>query len=56
MDDRPDFIVRRALRTARHVCAAITLGVGFGAGSVAHAGVPLPVVAEATGMLTSPRW
>jgi serine protease DegQ len=58
MDDRPDFIVRRALasavRTARHVSAAITLGLGLGlgAGSVAHAGVPLPVVAETTGMLT----
>ena len=59
MDDRPDFIVRHALasavRTARHVSAAITLGalsLGLGAGSVAHAGVPLPVVAETTGMLT----
>ena len=56
MDDRPDFIVRRALasavRTARHVSAAITLGLGLGAGSVAHAGVPLPVVSETTGMLT----
>jgi hypothetical protein len=59
MDDRPDFIVRRAfasaVRTARHVSAAIALGalsLGLGAGSVAHAGVPLPVVAETTGMLT----
>jgi S1-C subfamily serine protease len=56
MDNRPDFIVRRALasavRIARHLGAAITLGLGLGAGSVAHAGVPLPVVAETTGMLT----
>ena len=59
MDDQPDFIVRRALpsvaRIARHVSAAIALGalsLGVGAGSVAHAGVPLPVVAETTGMLT----
>jgi S1-C subfamily serine protease len=54
MNDRPDFIVRRALasavRTARHVSAAVTLGLGLGAGSVAHAGVPLPVVAETTGI------
>jgi serine protease DegQ len=57
MDNRFDFIVRRALasavRTARHVSAAITLGglsLGLGAGSVAHAGVPLPVVAKTTGM------
>jgi hypothetical protein len=56
---RSTFIVRRALargaRTARHVSAAITLGalsLGLDAGSVAHAGVPLPVVAETTGMLT----
>jgi serine protease DegQ len=56
MDNRSDFIVRRALasavRTARH-SAAITLGalsLGLGAGSVAHSGVPLPVVAETTGM------
>ena len=53
MDDQPDFIVRRALpsvaRIARHVSAAIALGalsLGLAAGSVAHAGVPLPVVAE----------
>jgi len=59
MDDRRHFIVRRALargaRTARHVSAAITLGalsVGLDAGSVARAGVPLPVVAETTDMLT----
>jgi S1-C subfamily serine protease len=56
MDNRPDFIVRRALASAvrigRHLSAAITLGLGLGAGSVAHAGVPLPVVAETTGMLT----
>jgi S1-C subfamily serine protease len=54
MDNRPDFIVRRtlasAVRTAWHVSAAITLGLGLVAGSVAHAGVPLPVVAETTGM------
>ena len=56
MNERPDFIVRRALaralRTARQVSAAIALSLGLGAGSVAHAGVPLPVVAETTGMLT----
>jgi hypothetical protein len=56
MDNRPDFIVRHALasavRIARHLSAAITLGLGLGAASVAHAGVPLPVVAETTGMLT----
>jgi serine protease DegQ len=57
MGNRFDFIVRRALasavRTARHVSAAITLGalsLGLAAGSVAHAGVPLPVVAETTGI------
>jgi S1-C subfamily serine protease len=57
MDDQPDFIVRRALpsvaRIARHVSAAIALGalsLGLAAGSVAHAGVPLPVVAETTGI------
>ena len=57
MDNRPDFIVRRALpsvvRIARHVSAAIALGalsLGLAAGSVAHAGVPLPVVAETTGI------
>jgi S1-C subfamily serine protease len=57
MDNRSDFIVRRALasavRTARHVSAAITLGalsLGLGAGSVAHSGVPLPVVVETTAM------
>jgi serine protease DegQ len=56
LNERPDFIVRRALasavRTARHISAAIPLGFGLGAGSIAHAGVPLPVVAETTGMLT----
>ena len=56
MNERLDFIVRRALaralRTARRVGAAIALSLGLGAGSVAHAGVPLPVVAETTGMLT----
>ena len=56
MNERPDFIVRRALarvlRTARQVSAAIALSLGLGVGSVAHAGVPLPVVAETTGMLT----
>ena len=56
MNERPDFIVRRALaralRTARQVSAAMALSLGLGAGSVAHAGVPLPVVAETTGMLT----
>jgi len=59
MDNRADFIARRALasaiRTARHVSAAIALGAlsfGLGAGSVAHAGVPLPVVAETTGILS----
>ena len=56
MDNRSDFVVRRALasvvRTTRHVSAVITLGLGLGAASVAHAGVPLPVIAETTGMLT----
>ena len=56
MNERPDFIapraLARALRTARQVSAAIALSLGLGAGSVAHAGVPLPVVAETTGMLT----
>jgi S1-C subfamily serine protease len=56
MNERPDFIVRlalaRALRTARQVSAAIALSLGLGAGWVAHAGVPLPVVAETTGTLT----
>jgi serine protease DegQ len=55
LNELPGFIVRRALasavRTARHISAAIALGFGLGAGSVAHAGVPLPVVAETTGML-----
>ena len=58
MDDEPDFIVvRRAVpsvaRIARRVSAAIALGalsLGLAAGSVAHAGVPLPVVAETTGI------
>src|ERR1700676_3229104 len=57
MDDQPDFIVRRAppsvARIARHVSTAIALGalsLGLAAGSVAHAGVPLPVVAETTGI------
>ena len=54
MNERPDFIVHRtlarALRTARQVSAAIALSLGLGAGSVAHAGVPLPVVAETTGI------
>jgi hypothetical protein len=56
MKERPDFMVRRALaralRTARRVGAAITLSLGLGAGFVAHAGVPPPVIAETTGMLT----
>jgi serine protease DegQ len=59
MGDQPDFIVRRAhpsmARIARRVGAAIALGalsLGVGAASVGHAGVPLPVVAETTGMLT----
>jgi hypothetical protein len=54
MDNQPDFIVRRALarvvRITRHVSAAITLGLGLGAASVTHAGVPLPVIAETAGM------
>jgi serine protease DegQ len=52
MDNRPDFIAS-AVRIARHVRAAITLGalgLGLGAGAVAHAGVPLPIVAETAGM------
>lgn len=54
MDNQLDFIVRRALasvvQTRRHIGGAITLGLGLCAGSVAHAGVPLPVVAETTGI------
>ncbi len=54
MDEQPDFIVRRAFpsvaRIVRRVNAAIALSLGLAAGSVAHAGVPLPVVAEASGM------
>jgi S1-C subfamily serine protease len=52
MDNRLDFIAS-AVRIARHVRAAITLGalgLGLGAGAVAHAGVPLPIVAETAGM------
>jgi S1-C subfamily serine protease len=53
MDNRPDFIVRRSrpsiVRTARRISVAITLGLVLGA-SASHAGVPLPVVAETTGM------
>jgi hypothetical protein len=48
MDNRPDFIVRRALASAAIALGALSLGPG--AGPVAHAGVPLPVVAETTGM------
>jgi serine protease Do/serine protease DegQ len=43
MDNRPDFIVRRALASA-------AIALGLGAASVAHAGVPLPVVAETAGV------
>src|SRR6516165_1131579 len=54
MNDRSDFRVRRALaiavRKVRQVSAAIALSLGLGAGSIAHAGVPLPIVAETTGM------
>ena len=54
MDDRPNFsALASAVRIARHVGAAITLGAlsfGLGAASVALAGVPLPVVAETTGI------
>jgi S1-C subfamily serine protease len=54
MDNRPNFIVRRSrestVRTARRISAAITLGLVLGAASAAHAGVPLPVVAETSGM------
>jgi Trypsin-like peptidase domain len=54
MDNRPDFIVRRSrasiVHTARRISAGITLGLVLGAASAAHAGVPLPVVAETTGM------
>ena len=45
MDNQPDFIVRRALAGV-----VLTLGLGLGATSVAHAGVPLPVIAETAGM------
>jgi S1-C subfamily serine protease len=54
MDNRPNFIVRCALasamRTVRQIGEAIALGLGLAAGSIAHAGVPLPVVAETTGI------
>jgi S1-C subfamily serine protease len=54
MDNRPDFIVRGSsastVRTARRIGAAISLGLVLGVTSAAHAGVPLPVVAETTGM------
>jgi S1-C subfamily serine protease len=52
MDNRRDLIVPRAgiVRIAQRISAAITLGLGLGAGSIAYAGVPLPVVAETTGM------
>jgi S1-C subfamily serine protease len=50
MNNRSDFIVRRSVRTARRISAAITLGLVLSAASAAHAGVPLPVVAETTGM------
>jgi S1-C subfamily serine protease len=52
MDDRPDFIVRRALASAAIALGALSaaIALGVGAASVAHAGVPLPVVAETTGM------
>jgi S1-C subfamily serine protease len=54
MDNRPDFTVHRSgasiARMARHLSAAITLCLGLGAACAAHAGVPLPVVAETTGM------
>ena len=54
MNDRSDFRVRRALaiavRKVRQVSAAIALSLGLGAGSIVHAGVPLPIVAETTGI------
>jgi S1-C subfamily serine protease len=54
MDNRPDFIVHRSraspVRTARRISAAIAFGFVLGAASATHAGVPLPVVAETTGM------
>jgi serine protease Do/serine protease DegQ len=48
MVNRADFIARRALASAAIMLGALSLGLG--AGSIAHAGVPLPVVAETTGM------
>jgi hypothetical protein len=63
MDNRADFIARRALaravRITRHVSAAIAVGalsLGLGAASVAHAGVPLPVVPRPPACPASPRW
>src|SRR5215470_6344392 len=52
MDNRQDFILARAsiVLIAQPIIAAITLVLWLGAGSVAHAGVPLPVVVETTGM------
>jgi serine protease DegQ len=54
MVNRPDFIVRHSrpsiVRIARRISAAIALGLVLGAASAAHAGVPLPVVAETPGM------
>jgi len=54
MDNRQDFIVCRSraslVRIAQCISAAMTLGLVLGAGCAAHAGVPLPVVAETTGM------
>jgi S1-C subfamily serine protease len=54
MDSRHDFIVHRRscgsiVQIARRISAAMTLGLMLGVGWAAHAGVPLPVVAESTG-------
>jgi serine protease DegQ len=50
MNDRPDFIVRRSVWTVRRISAAITFGLLLGSTSAPNAGVPLPVVAETTGV------
>jgi serine protease Do/serine protease DegQ len=58
MDRVPDFIVQRSPREhranrpafRRRAGAAIVLGGALVAASAAHAGVPLPVVAQATGV------
>jgi hypothetical protein len=52
LNERPDFIVRRALasavQTARHISAAIPLGFGLGAGSIACRRVALAPIPRPT--------